>query len=111
MREKDNGFMGMIKDGLGYVSQVIMASIVPPIADGAEVLMNNIEERISRLEKKIMRKIYSGAIIGFSAILLLSALFFFLIEYLQWSKTIAFLSIGIIILVTGLIIKLSVSDN
>lgn len=111
MAEKENGFMSIIKDGLSFVSQIVSASIVSPIADGAEIVMKNIDERIMRVEKRILRKLTSFIIIGCGALFLILALFFFLIDYLRWSKAIAFVSIGIIIFVIGLILKLRESDN
>jgi len=82
---KENGFMDIIKEGLGYVSKIITASILPPIAEGAEVIMKDIEERIMLIQKRMLRKISSLVIIGFGAVLLIFALFFFLTESLGWS--------------------------
>ena len=108
---KENGFMDIIKEGLGYVSKIITASILPPIAEGAEVIMKDIEERIMLIQKRMLRKISSLVIIGFGAVLLIFALFFFLTESLGWSKAVAFFSIGIIVFVTGLLLKIRESDR
>ena len=97
--EKGHGFMDIIKDGLSIVSQIITASILPPIAEGAEVVMKKIEERIMRIEKLIIRKLTSFLIIGVGALFLILALLFFLIEYLGWSHSVAFFSIGITVFV------------
>jgi len=108
--EKEQGFMGIIKDGLSYVSQIVSASIFPPIVDGAESVMKKVEERMLIMEKKILRKICSFAVIGLGVLFLIIALLFFLTEYLQWSNTIAFLSIGLIAFIIGLILKVGESN-
>ena len=118
-REKEGGFMDMIKDGikdgLSNISQIISASIFPPIAEGTETVMKNIEDRIIRIEKRIerriLRKISSLLIIGFGGVFLIFALFFFLIEYLGWSKAAAFFSTGIVVFVIGLLLKAGESDG
>jgi len=110
MAEKESGFMGIITDGLSYISQIISASIFPPIVDGAENIMKKVEERMLIMEKKILRKICSMAVIGLGILFLVLSLLFFLIEYLQWSKTIAFLSIGLIIVIAGLLLKVGESN-
>ncbi|MFA6089731.1 MAG: hypothetical protein WC755_07765 [Candidatus Woesearchaeota archaeon] len=103
--EKEHGVMNIIKEGLSYISQIISATMIPPIANGTEVIMKNIENRIIRIEKRIIRNISSLFIIGLGGLFLIFSLFFFLIEYLEWNKTLAFFSIGIIIFVTGLLLK------
>jgi len=108
---KEHGFWDMIKDGLIDVSHIISGSIFPSIAEGTDMVMKNIEERIIRLEKRLLRELSSLMIIGFGAIFLIFALFFFLKEYLGWGNALAFFSIGIIIFVIGLLLKIRGSDR
>ncbi len=107
--EKEHGFMGMIKDGLGYLSSIISASIFSPIAEGAQIVMKDIEEKIIQIEKRVLRKLLSFLVIGFGAVFLLFALFSYLREFLGWSNTAAYFSIGITIFVIGLLLKLNES--
>ncbi len=109
--EKEQGFMSMIKDGLSYFSHIIAASIYTPMAEGTEIVMNNIEYRIRRMEKRILRKISSLFIIGFGGVFLIFALLFFLIESFALSKAEAYFSIGIVIFVIGLLLKLGESER
>jgi len=104
--EKEHGFMDIIKGGLSYISQIISASIFPPIVDGMEIVMKNIERRIIQMERRILRKVYSALIIGLGGVFLIFALFNFLIEFLGWTKTTSYLSIGMIIFVIGLMLKI-----
>lgn len=107
--EKKRGFIGMITDGLSYISQVISASIFPHIAEGAKMVMDSIDERIILIEKRILGKITSLLIIGFGGIFLIFALFFYLIEFLGWSNAAAYFSIGIAVFVIGLLLKIGQS--
>jgi len=104
--EEEQGFMSKIKDGLSAVSHVVSASIVPHIEEGARKVMKNIDDRIIIIENRIIKKISSLLIIGLGGMFLTFALLFFLTEYLGWSNALAFFSIGIIIFVVGLILKL-----
>ena len=103
--EKGNGFMDIITDGLGYISQIISASIFPPMAEGADMVMRTVEERLMRMQKRILRRMSTLMIICFGGVLLILSFLFFLIEYLAFSKAAAFFSIGIIIFVIGLLLK------
>ncbi|MFH0978045.1 MAG: hypothetical protein V1837_01955 [Candidatus Woesearchaeota archaeon] len=110
-REKEHGFMDVITGGLGYIAQIISASVFPHIAEGAEMVMKTIDDRIIRIEKRIIRKMYSFVIIGFGGVLLIFALFSYLREFLRWSNTAAYFSIGIIVFVIGLLLKIGESDR
>jgi small-conductance mechanosensitive channel len=109
--EKKHGFMDIIKDGLSYISKIISASIFPQMAEGAEMVMNTIDDRLIIIERRILRKISSLLIIGFGGVFLIFALFFFLIEYLGWSSAAAYFSIGITVFVIGLLLKAIASDR
>jgi hypothetical protein len=111
MTEKESGFMDVIKEGLGYISQVISASIFSPILEGTEIVMKNIDDRIIRIEKRILRKMFSFLIIGLGGIFLILALFFFLVESLGLSKAMAYFAIGIVVFVIGLILKVGESNK
>jgi hypothetical protein len=84
---------------------------LPPIAEGAEMVMKNIDSRILCIEKRILRKISFLIILGFGGVLLIFALLFFLINYLSWSNAVAFFFVGIIIFIIGLILKIRESDK
>jgi predicted MFS family arabinose efflux permease len=110
-KEKKHKFMDTIKSGIGYISEIISASIFPRIAEGAESIMKNIDDRIKLIEKRILRKISVLMIIWLGCMFLIFSLFFFLREYLNWSNTASFFSIGIIIFVTGLLLKIGESEK
>lgn len=109
--KKERGIRELVKDGLRYVATIVSASVFSPIAEGAETVMTTIEKKIMQIEKRIVKNISSLVMIGFGSIFLILALLFFLIEQLRWSKTAAFLSIGIIIFVTGVLLKASKTDS
>jgi VIT1/CCC1 family predicted Fe2+/Mn2+ transporter len=103
--KKNRGFMDMIKDGLDYIIQRTLANMSLPITEGVEKAMQNLEDSIIRIEERVLRKIFSFLLIGFGAIFLVFALFFFLREFLGWSNSAAFFSIGVLMIVIGLLLK------
>src|SRR3989338_10329083 len=100
------GVLEMIKDALRYVSQIVSASIFVPIVEGTEKVMENIEEKIIKIEKRIIRKVSSLLIIFCGGALLIFALFSILTEYFGWSNARSYFSIGITIFVIGLLLKI-----
>ncbi len=109
--EKERGFMDKVKGGLHYFSELVSAIIFPPLAEGAEMIMKNIDDRIIQIEERILRKVFSFLVIGFGGVFLIFSLFFLLIEYLHWSNAAAFFSIGITIFVIGLLLKIANSEK
>ena len=109
--ERKRGFVDIIKDTLSFISQVITANILPSIAEGTEIVINNIEDKVLRIETRIMRKMSSYLIIGLGTLFLIFALFFFLTENIGLSKAAGFFSIGITIFVIGLLLKIRGSDR
>lgn len=105
-QEKKHGFMDVLKDGLSFISSIAAASIMPPVTEGANTIIKNIEEKMMLMEKRILRTIYSSLIMGFGGIFLIFALFFLLTDHFGWSNAAAFFSIGITIFVIGLLVKL-----
>ncbi len=105
-RETEHGFARIIKAGLSYVSQIISASVLPTMAEGAEIVMKNIDDRIIRIEKRILGDICSLLIIGFGGVFLIFALFFYLRDFLGWNNAAAFFSIGMTVFVIGLLLKI-----
>lgn len=88
--------MSVITDIVSHISHLISASVLLPLAE---------------MEKRILRKIWSSLIIGLGGVFLIFALFFFLIEYLEWSNAAAFFSIGIVVFVIGLLLKVRGYDR
>ena len=104
-KEKKQGFMDKLYKGLGFVSQIISSSLLSPVIDGAEIIMDKVEKRMALMEKRILRRLSALFITSFGAVFLIFAVLFFLIEQLKWSKSLAFFAIGIIIFVIGLLFK------
>jgi VIT1/CCC1 family predicted Fe2+/Mn2+ transporter len=109
--KKNRGFRGMMKDGLDYIAQRILANISPQTAEGMERVMQSLEDRIIRIEERVIRKIFSYAAIGFGAMFLVFALFFSLREFLGWSNSAACFSVGILMLVIGLLLNVGESKR
>lgn len=95
----NNKTTSLFTRGIKSLTETISNVMFSPIYEKSEVIMNN-------LEKRIIRKMCSIITIGVGALFLVFALFFFLTENLGWNNPEALFSIGIIIFVSGLIIKL-----
>lgn len=108
---RTGSFKDKIKGVLGYVSRIISAIIFQPIAESLKLVMTTVEDRIIRIEKRMLRTLSSLLIIAFGAVFLILSLFFFLKEYLVWSNTAAFFAIGIAVFVAGLLLKVSGYDD
>lgn len=109
--EKERGFMDIVKDGISCISGIISASIFPLMAEGTEIVMKTIDDRIAQIEQRFQRKITSFLTIGLGGLFLIFSLFFFLIEFEGWSKAAAFFSIGITIFIIGLLLKITEKER
>ena len=109
--EKKNRFMEIIKDGLGHIYQAIGTAIITLIPQGTEIAMNHIDGRLVKMEKRLTRKIINLLTIGLGAMFLIFALLFYMMEFLGWSTYASLFSIGIVIFVLGLILKIFSSDR
>ncbi len=103
--EKERGFVDKLKGALSFFSSIVSASLFPPIAQGAEIIMDTIDRRIVLIEKRIVSNLSSLLIIGFGGAFLIFALLSYLRESLAWSNAAAFFSIGITIFVIGLLLR------
>ena len=104
--EKRRWFVHTLLDAVLYIPNLLSAVVLPSIEEGTQMVMNTIEDKFMQIEKKIMRRISSLLVLWLGGLFLLFSLFFFLIEYVGLSNAAAFFSIGIVVFVTGLVLKL-----
>jgi hypothetical protein len=102
---KKQGFVDMVSDRFSLISRFMVRGLFSPVAEGAEEFMNHVEARIMRLEKRMLRRISYQLMMWLGGAFLALALFYFQVEFLGWSRAIAFLTVGIIVIVAGLMIK------
>lgn len=79
--------------------------------ESVEIVMGNIDNKIIQIEKRIIKRMSNLLIIWIGAVFLLFAFFFLLKEFLGWTNTAAFFSIGIIVFVIGLLLKVGEQDR
>jgi hypothetical protein len=109
--KKERGFIESLKGGLSYLSKLISATIFPSLMVGAGTVMKTIDSQIIRIERRLLRNVSSILIIGFGAGLLIFALISYLKDFFGWSNAAALFSVGIIVSVLGLLLRLGNSDN
>ena len=93
----------------------LLDTIKESISLGIREFIKNIEKefsgqlmrRVYIIKKQIMKELIAIFIILISIALLSASATFFLMEYLHLSKTLSFLIIGIIVLIIGILIKLT----
>lgn len=105
-QKKDSSFMKLINDILNYAMELVMIKTSLFVNEGAEIITKIIEKKLMRIQKKIQIKMASFILLLTGVIFLILALLFFLIENLMWSKTIAFLVLGVLIFIAGYIMNM-----
>lgn len=102
-KEKDHeGIIDKVKAVAGTVSDILF----PEIAKGAGEVLDTVEAKALVIETKLIRKLTAAATIGVAAVFLMLAGLFYLIEYQGMSKALAFLIIGVIVLVFGMYMQI-----
>jgi len=104
-RKKKHGFMDVLMDGMQHIARLLTAGLMPSISENAESLMKNIEERLLRMERRIVRRITFLLVIGFGAVLLTLALIFYLVESVGWSNATALFAVGMALIVASLLLR------
>ena len=99
-------FIDKIKDGIVSIFQIICTGLFPQIEESAEIVMKKIDQRIIETERRILQKMYSLLIIWLGGVFLIFALFFYLTEFVGWNRALTFFSLGMTILVAGLLLKI-----
>jgi hypothetical protein len=93
-----------MRSGAHHVSEFFVASVFPSIAQGADRVMKNVDERVLRLEQRLLRKIGTRLVLAFGGVFLVLALFFLLKDSFGWSQAAASFAIGIVAFVIGLVL-------
>jgi hypothetical protein len=94
------GIWDYVRDSLSQAIKEFMYSIEKEFS-------RTILARINHFKKQIMRELLAIFIIIISIGLLSASAVFFFIEYIHLTKTLSFLIIGIIVLIIGILIKLT----
>ena len=96
------GLMDFFKD----TARNVFRDIYNQAPNLTEKLVYRIKLEVWKLEKKVMRDLTALFIFLLSFTAFILSAVFFLIEYMNFTKTLSFLIIGIILLVIGIILKL-----
>ena len=100
------GVIKLLSELLTGFSQLLTASILPPIAQGTELILDTVNKRIRKIERRIIRSIQTQLIITIGLLFLVMSFFFFLVDQLELSKALSYLVIAIKLLFVGLFLKL-----
>jgi len=93
----------------------ILSNIQDAFFEGARSFSRRLERDISRIllekinqcKRQMAREMFAAFIMLLAIALLSASSVFFLIEYIHLTKTLAFLIIGVIVLLIGILVKLT----
>ena len=77
----------------------LFSSIKDRVKQGADAVIDHLEERILMLQKKMLRHLFIMLCIGAGVVALLISLYFYLIDVLQWPRHTIFLVLGFALLI------------
>ena len=96
------GLGSFFKDALGNAFK----GMINEAPRFSERMIHRVKLELWRVEKRVMKSLTSLFILFLSFATLALAAVFFLIESLNFTKALAFLTIGVILLIIGIILKL-----
>ena len=105
-KRKQRGVMDILIDSVNYLSRGVLGNLFSQLAEAPEKIMDDIDERILKIENRIIKKLSFLLVTGFGGIFLIFALLFFLKERFGFGNAAAFFFIGITIFVAGLLLKI-----
>jgi hypothetical protein len=105
MAKKKGVFSGAADAAFSYMVDGFVPVVTERIKGGTDEVLAHVEARARTLSKNLFRYIGAGLAFGLAGIFAFIALIFFLFETLGLSKTLVFLFAGILLLITGFILK------
>jgi len=94
-QDKKEGFPSI----LSHFFSVLFSSIKDRVTQGADAILDHMEERILALQKKMIRNFFIMLCISAGIVALLLSLCFYLVDALHWPRYIIFLILGVLLLV------------
>ena len=104
-RKRKDGFLDVVGSGLRRLYDRVSDVVEEGVEERMEIWAQRIEERLQRMQRKIMYTVAGGVAMGVGLLFLVGALFSYMIEYMHWSRTMAFLITGILVCVIGAFMK------
>ena len=92
---KKEGFPSMLSSFFGG----LFSSIKDRVAQGADAIIDHMEERILALQKKMLRNLFIMLCILAGIVALLLSLCFYLVDVLNWPRYVIFLVLGVLLLI------------
>ena len=92
---------------MDYLKDILRQGLRDLIRDIGDDINEVVSRRLNRLKKQMIREFVGMSFILMSMGFLAIALIFFLVESLGFDKTLSFLIIGVILLIIGILIKLT----
>lgn len=84
---------------LSHFFGVLFSSIKNRVTQGADAIIDHMEERILALQKKMLRNLFIMLCISAGIAALLLSLCFYLVDALHWPRYVIFLVLGVLLLI------------
>lgn len=94
-----------IKSAFAGLIDGFASGIFSSISRETGIIFDNFESRALMLQRKLLRNFAAAAIMGAAGILLLSSIYFYLVEYGIMGRASAFLLLAVLLFILGWLIK------
>ena len=88
-----------------FLLDIFMKNVVSTIKDQFEYFLERIRERVYETEKGIVERLIAAAFLISGFIFLFVSLAYYLIEIQNFSRTLSFLTVGLILIIISIIMK------
>jgi len=100
-----NGIGAVFGDVVSFFSDTLIGGLSNRINDETDLLLNKVEKRALKLQNIMMQRLAVALIMGAALVSLFLSGMFYLFEFVQITKTLAFLVLGVVLLIIGLYLK------
>jgi hypothetical protein len=110
-KEKKQTLAETVREVIRLISAMISENVISPITNGVDDVMDKIEIRLHKLQKKFAYQMFALILVALGIILLVISLTALLRDSLGWSNFASYFTVGIAVLFTGLLVKWGVFDS
>ncbi len=99
---KKEGSQSWIKE---FFLKVVSTKIIDNIKEEVRTVTHDLQARLYHMQEVMMQKLFATLIMFLGFVFVTVAFVFFMIEYLEWSATISFLAVGLILVMFSFAMK------
>jgi hypothetical protein len=96
----------VVGEGASVMLSSALSGIFGQVRDETDLLMTKVEDRVMVMRSDLMRLTFASILIGIGALVIISALLLYLVDYFQMRWATALLITGVIMLAIAYIIRM-----